>query len=136
MRIAGRVAEDVVAPMRGDPSAQRAFHRERADRREHDLQLLFLDADLLQLLDPAAAHGFGVVRDKLSAIDARLPRSVLRCAFTGGQIRNAVLHASALALQDCTPPHTAHLEESVMREYRKTGAVCPLRRVAAPAGAR
>jgi hypothetical protein len=70
-------------------------------------------------------------------VDGRwLEEAALRCAFTGGQIRNAVLHASALALQDCTPPNTAHLEESVMREYRKTGAVCPLRRVAAPAGAR
>ena len=70
-------------------------------------------------------------------VDGRwLEEVALRCAFTGGQIRNAVLHASALAIEDGTPPNTAHLEESVMREYRKTGAVCPLRRVPAPAGAR
>ena len=70
-------------------------------------------------------------------VDGRwLEEAAQRCAFTGGQIRNAVLHASALALQDRTPTSTAHLEESVMREYRKTGAVCPLRRVATPVGAR
>ena len=70
-------------------------------------------------------------------VDGRwLEEAAQRCAFTGGQIRNAVLHASALALQDRTPTSTAHLEESVMREYRKMGAVCPLRRVATPVGAR
>lgn len=64
-------------------------------------------------------------------VDLRwLEEAALRCAFTGGQIRNAVLHASALALQDRAPTNTTHLEESVVREYRKTGAVCPLRRVA------
>jgi len=51
-----------------------------------------------------------------------------RCHLSGGQIRNAVLHASLLALSEeegvITP---AHLEASVQREYRKAGEVCPLR---------
>jgi len=53
-----------------------------------------------------------------------------RCALTGGQIRNAVLHASLLALDDGGQITSVHLEEAVRREYRKAGAVCPLRLVA------
>jgi hypothetical protein len=33
--------------------------------------------------DPAAAHGFGAAMDALHAIDVRLPKSLLRCAFIG-----------------------------------------------------
>src|SRR5450755_3484720 len=36
-----------------------------------------------------------------------------RCAMTGGQIRNAVLHAAVLSA-------------AIRREYRKAGQVCPL----------
>jgi ABC transporter len=36
--------------------------------------------------DPAAARGFGAFRDKLEAIDRRLAKSVLRCAF-GANVR-------------------------------------------------
>ncbi|HWS56482.1 MAG TPA: ATP-binding protein, partial [Pyrinomonadaceae bacterium] len=50
-----------------------------------------------------------------------------RCALTGGQIRNAVLHASLLALDAGEPVADAHLAAAVQREYRKAGAVCPLR---------
>lgn len=32
--------------------------------------------------EPAAAHGFGVVAPTLASLDERLPRAVLRCAFT------------------------------------------------------
>jgi SpoVK/Ycf46/Vps4 family AAA+-type ATPase len=51
-----------------------------------------------------------------------------RCVMSGGEIRNAVLHASLLALDDGAVVGTAHLEPAVYREYRKTGKVCPLRR--------
>lgn len=50
-----------------------------------------------------------------------------RCALTGGQIRNAVLHASLLALDGGGRVTSAHVEAAVQREYRKAGAVCPLR---------
>ena len=33
--------------------------------------------------DPAAAYGFGASLDTLTAIDPRLPQSILRCAFVG-----------------------------------------------------
>ena len=51
-----------------------------------------------------------------------------RCTLSGGQIRNAVLHASLLALDDGGVVTAAHLEAAVQREYHKSGAVCPLRR--------
>jgi len=54
-----------------------------------------------------------------------------RCVLTGGQIRNAALHASVLALDRGEPVNSLHVELAVQREYRKTGGVCPLRRTAA-----
>ena len=50
-----------------------------------------------------------------------------RCALTGGQIRNAVLHASLLALDDGNPVAGRHLVDAIRREYTKQGALCPLR---------
>ena len=62
------------------------------------------------------------------AIDLTLLREVaVRCILTGGQIRNAVLHASLLGLNDGGRVTSAHLEAAVQREYRKLGAACPLR---------
>jgi hypothetical protein len=52
----------------------------------------------------------------------------VRCQLSGGQIRNVVLHASLLAVEDGTPLTSAHLEAGIQREYRKSGDVCPLRR--------
>jgi SpoVK/Ycf46/Vps4 family AAA+-type ATPase len=64
------------------------------------------------------------------AVDGGLLREMAsRCALTGGQIRNAVLHASLLALKDSALIGSAHLEAAIHREYRKAGGVCPLRRV-------
>jgi hypothetical protein len=56
-----------------------------------------------------------------------------RCELAGGQIRNAVLHATALALAEGGTLTGAHLESAVRREYRKSGGICPLptRRLAA-----
>ena len=51
-----------------------------------------------------------------------------RCALSGGQIRNAVLHATLLALDENAPLGSAQVESAVQREYRKSGGVCPLRR--------
>jgi hypothetical protein len=53
-----------------------------------------------------------------------------RCSLTGGQIRNAALHAMMLALDDGGSIQNRHLEAAVQREYRKAGGVCPLRRPA------
>ncbi len=50
-----------------------------------------------------------------------------RCDLTGGQIRNAALHASLLSLDNGGVITTAYLEAAVRREYRKQGGTCPLR---------
>jgi ATPase family protein associated with various cellular activities (AAA) len=62
------------------------------------------------------------------AVDAALLReAAARCALSGGQIRNAVLHASVLALEDGGTVRSEHLQAAVEREYRKAGGSCPLR---------
>jgi hypothetical protein len=62
------------------------------------------------------------------AVDEGFLREVAaRCTMAGGQIRNAVLHASLLALDDGGVITAGHVEAAVRREYRKLGAVCPLR---------
>jgi len=60
--------------------------------------------------------------------DALLNDVTVRCSLTGGQIRNAVLHASLLALDESRPLDDDHLHAAVAREYRKAGQVCPLPR--------
>jgi hypothetical protein len=57
-----------------------------------------------------------------------LQEAAVRCALSGGQIRNAVLHASLLALDEGRSVSTGHVELALHREYRKTGTVCPLPR--------
>ncbi|HET6438814.1 MAG TPA: ATP-binding protein [Anaeromyxobacter sp.] len=63
-----------------------------------------------------------------NAVDPGLLREVAaRCPLSGGQIRNAVLHAAVLALSDGGTVRSEHLEAAVEREYRKSGGSCPLR---------
>ena len=50
------------------------------------------------------------------------------CALNGGQIRNAVLHASLLALSNGGKLTSTYLISAIQREYRKMGAACPLQR--------
>jgi tRNA A37 threonylcarbamoyladenosine biosynthesis protein TsaE len=54
----------------------------------------------------------------------------VRCTLSGGQIRNAVLHAALVAMDDGGRLRFTHVEQAVQREYRKMGSVCPLRRPA------
>jgi hypothetical protein len=49
-----------------------------------------------------------------------------RCSLSGGQIRNAVLHASLLAVSNGGRITSAYLRTAIQREYRKSGEVCPL----------
>lgn len=52
---------------------------------------------------------------------------VQRCTLTGGQIRNAALHATLLAVDEGQRPvRRLHLEAAIRGEYRKAGATCPL----------
>jgi hypothetical protein len=57
-----------------------------------------------------------------------LQEAAVRCALSGGQIRNAVLHASLAALDGDRRLHTGDVERALEREYRKTGTICPLPR--------
>jgi SpoVK/Ycf46/Vps4 family AAA+-type ATPase len=65
------------------------------------------------------------------AVDpAALREITARCALSGGQIRNAALHATLLALDEESIITTSHLYKAIWREYRKAGDICPLRPVA------
>jgi SpoVK/Ycf46/Vps4 family AAA+-type ATPase len=81
---------------------------------------------------PDAAERWNIWQMHLPAghvIDEALLNEIAgRCVMTGGQIRNAALHASVLALEEQGIMKSMHLEAAVHREYRKLGAVCPLRR--------
>jgi hypothetical protein len=66
--------------------------------------------------------------------EAMLRGLASRCTLSGGQIRNAVLHASLLAMSDAVRVSGQHVESAVAREYRKMGGVYPLRRLATEAG--
>ncbi len=76
------------------------------------------------------------VRERILAIhlprDHAVPPDVLsrfaaRCALSGGQWRNVVVHAALLALEARSRIDAAALEAAIRREYRKSGQVCPLR---------
>lgn len=64
---------------------------------------------------------------------AFLEQVAQRCEMSGGQIRNAALHASLLALDDGGIVNLSCLEAAIQREYRKAGGVCPLRHFATSA---
>jgi ATPase family associated with various cellular activities (AAA) len=57
-----------------------------------------------------------------------------RCALTGGQLRNVVLHARLLSLDTDVPIGDTQLRTAIEREYRKIGSPCPLRRSLAAVG--
>jgi hypothetical protein len=48
-----------------------------------------------------------------------------RCTMTGGQIRNAAVHAVLLALEEGRPVSPSHLDRAVASEYQKAGASSP-----------
>jgi hypothetical protein len=50
-----------------------------------------------------------------------------QCVLSGGQIRNIVLHARLLALDEGSVVHDLLLSAAVRREYKKLGSACPLR---------
>jgi SpoVK/Ycf46/Vps4 family AAA+-type ATPase len=49
-----------------------------------------------------------------------------RCSLTGGQIRNAAVHASLLAIDHNGPVGSAEILDAVRREYQRAGASSPL----------
>jgi hypothetical protein len=98
-------------------------HIDIAFRRRMDAVIDFrlpdaLERQTLWLLHLPRPHGVD---------DDYLSEASFRCTFAGGQIRNVVLHAALLAMQQQSVLGTAHLDAAIRREYRKSGAVCPLR---------
>jgi hypothetical protein len=83
---------------------------------------------------PSAAERWQLWQSHLPAsctVDSqRLAQVAAECELTGGQIQNAVLHATLLALDNGGVVTSEYLEAAVRREYRKRGAVCPLRHFA------
>jgi len=57
---------------------------------------------------------------------AFLEEAAYRCVFTGGQIRNAALFASLLALDEGSEIQWNHLCKAIQREYQKAGEANPL----------
>jgi SpoVK/Ycf46/Vps4 family AAA+-type ATPase len=57
--------------------------------------------------------------------DGVLTELAARCTMTGGQIRNAVLHAALLALGDGRRIDASHVERAVASEFQKAGASSP-----------
>jgi ATPase family associated with various cellular activities (AAA) len=58
-----------------------------------------------------------------------LQEVAVRCVLTGGQIRNAALHATLLAVDNAGQVSDTHVAKAVQREYRKAGAAYPLRTI-------
>lgn len=54
-----------------------------------------------------------------------LERVALRCNLSGGQIRNAALHAALLAIERARDIGPGELQLALEREYRKAGQQCP-----------
>ena len=59
--------------------------------------------------------------------DELISELAARCALTGGQVRNVVLHACLLAVEEDRSLTSGDLLAAVRREYGKQGARCPLR---------
>jgi hypothetical protein len=60
---------------------------------------------------------------------AFLQEVAVRCVLTGGQIRNAALHATLLAVDNAGQVSDTHVAKAVQREYRKAGGAYPLRAI-------
>ncbi len=88
---------------------------------------------LVEFRPPEAGERWAIWQSHLPATHAVEPallrEAAARCALTGGQIRNAVLHAALLAATDGKIVTASHLTSAVQREYRKMGTSCPLRAI-------
>jgi len=92
-----------------------------------------LDA-VIEFRPPDARERWAIWRAHLPATHSvsedALEQIASRCPLTGGQIRNAALHAALLALEADEPVGEMHVTAAVRREYDQAG-VGPL---VAPSG--
>jgi ATP-dependent 26S proteasome regulatory subunit len=86
---------------------------------------------IVDFVQPGAAERWQIWQSHLPTTHtiqpAFLQEVTTRCVLTGGQIRNAALHATLLAVESAESVNNMHVEKAVQREYRKAGAACPLR---------
>lgn len=86
---------------------------------------------IIDFAQPGAAERWQIWQSHLPATHtiqpAFLQEVATRCVLTGGQIRNAALHATLLAVESAESVGDRHIEKAVQREYRKAGTACPLR---------
>jgi SpoVK/Ycf46/Vps4 family AAA+-type ATPase len=95
---------------------------DKAFSRRMDVVVAFRTPDNVQRYDILRMHlPDHAVNDDL------LQEIAHRCMLTGGQLRNVALHAQLLALQSGGCVSDDDLRAALLREYRKTGAPCPLR---------
>jgi hypothetical protein len=89
---------------------------------------------VLHLVEPGPAQRWEIwllhLPDDHLVAPAHLEEVAARAEMTGGQIRNAAMHAAFLALRDGQPVGNRQLDRSVAAEYGKAGAVSPFQ----PAG--
>ena len=95
---------------------------DRAFSRRMDVVIKFRAPDAARRLEILTRH---LADDALD--EAWLEDAACRCALGGGQWRNVVAHARLLALDAGRPLGENHLHAALEREYRKSGASCPLR---------
>jgi SpoVK/Ycf46/Vps4 family AAA+-type ATPase len=95
---------------------------DKAFQRRMDVVVPFLPPqaeERLQILGLHLPDDHGVSHDLLERI-------ALRCNLTGSQIRNAVLHATLIALEEGLELGDRQLDAGIHSEYRKAGGLCPL----------
>lgn len=93
-----------------------------AFQRRMDVVIEFRNPDANERLAIWRLH----LPERHSIPNTLLETIVIRCTLSGGQIRNAALHASLLALENNSLLNECQLEAAVRLEYRKAGQVCPL----------
>ena len=85
---------------------------------------------VVNFIAPRAAERRRIWRLHLPADHAvtkeALERVAVHCTLTGGQIRNAALHATLLAVDNGGAVNDQHLGAAIHSEYRKAGATSPL----------
>ena len=93
---------------------------------------------VINFRSPDEWRRYDILRTHLGAHaieDDWLQQAACRCPLSGGQWRNVVAHARLLALQAECLIGAEHLYAALVREYRKTGAQCPLRPLRPPMSA-
>ena len=114
-------------------------------RLEHYGGIVIFTSNLSENIDPAFRRRMDVVVDfvppqaqeRLLIWRLHLPgdhtipgdylgRVAVACQMTGGQIRNAAIFATLMALDEGQSIGRRHLEQALYSEYRKAGAVCPI----------